>query len=120
MSCEINVAEETKILGLEIGKEDTNINHVKRKDPTKAYKSIVREGGYVGIQDQGKDDEIIVDTIIPKKIGEVFLPTTRNWKVYHSKRFNFKVIGLYPKIESGILKEIFTTDHIVGDGNCFF
>ncbi|XP_065316290.1 uncharacterized protein LOC135925052 isoform X2 [Gordionus sp. m RMFG-2023] len=122
MSCEINVAEETKILGLEIGKEDTNIIHVKRKDtfgedPTKAYKSIVREGGYVGIQDQ--DDEI-VDTIIPKKIGEVFLPTTRNWKVYHSKLFNFKVIGRYPKIESGILKEIFTTDHIVGDGNCFF
>ncbi|CAK9291934.1 unnamed protein product [Gordionus sp. m RMFG-2023] len=46
--------------------------------PIRAFKSIVREEGYIGVQDQ--DDEIIVEAI-PKKIGELFLRTTRNWRI---------------------------------------
>ncbi|CAK9293159.1 unnamed protein product [Gordionus sp. m RMFG-2023] len=82
MSCGIKVSGER----LEFRKVDTKIKRVKRKDtfgekPIIAIKSIVREEGYIGVQDQ--DDQIILEAIIPKKI------------------------------------EIFTTDHIVGDGNCF-
>ncbi|XP_065325439.1 uncharacterized protein LOC135932025 isoform X3 [Gordionus sp. m RMFG-2023] len=118
MSCGIKVSGER----LEFRKEDTKIKRVKRKDtfgeyPIIAIKSIVREEGYIGVQDQ--DDQIIVEAIIPKKIGELFLPQQGTGR-YITLNFNFKVIGCYPKIKCGILKEIFTTDHIVGDGNCFF
>ncbi|XP_065324877.1 uncharacterized protein LOC135931579 isoform X2 [Gordionus sp. m RMFG-2023] len=70
MSCGIKVSGER----LEFRKVDTKIKRVKRKDtfgekPIIAIKSIVREEGYIGVQDQ--DDQIILEAIIPKKIGEL-------------------------------------------------
>ncbi|XP_065324876.1 uncharacterized protein LOC135931579 isoform X1 [Gordionus sp. m RMFG-2023] len=71
MSCGIKVSGER----LEFRKVDTKIKRVKRKDtfgekPIIAIKSIVREEGYIGVQDQG-NDQIILEAIIPKKIGEL-------------------------------------------------
>ncbi|XP_065315623.1 uncharacterized protein LOC135924494 [Gordionus sp. m RMFG-2023] len=56
MSCGIKVSGER----LEFRKEDTKIKRVKRKDtfgedPIIAIKSIVREEGYICVQDQGSN-----------------------------------------------------------------
>ncbi|CAK9299540.1 unnamed protein product [Gordionus sp. m RMFG-2023] len=74
----------------------------------------------VGMQNK-KDGEIILDTVISKKEEtNLFLPTNRNWKIYHSERFHFAIKKRYPKYDKGVIGNDHSTERIIGDGNCLF
>ncbi|XP_065318817.1 uncharacterized protein LOC135926814 [Gordionus sp. m RMFG-2023] len=67
------------------------------------------------------DDEIILETVVSKKdVKNLFIPTNRNWKIYHSLRYNWDIKKRYPKFKNGIMSENFSTERIIGDGNCLF
>ncbi|CAK9302725.1 unnamed protein product [Gordionus sp. m RMFG-2023] len=67
------------------------------------------------------DDEIILETVVSKKdVKNLFIPTNRNWKIYHSLRYNRDIKKRYPKFKNGIMSENFSTERIIGDGNCLF
>ncbi|CAK9296942.1 unnamed protein product [Gordionus sp. m RMFG-2023] len=67
------------------------------------------------------DDEIILETLVSKKdVKNLFIPTNRNWKIYHSLRYNWDIKKRYPKFKNGIMSENFSTERIIGDGNCLF
>ncbi|XP_065320463.1 uncharacterized protein LOC135928060 [Gordionus sp. m RMFG-2023] len=67
------------------------------------------------------EDEIILETVVSKKdVKNLFIPTNRNWKIYHSLRYNWDIKKRYPKFKNGIMSENFSTERIIGDGNCLF
>ncbi|CAK9299914.1 unnamed protein product [Gordionus sp. m RMFG-2023] len=67
------------------------------------------------------DDEIILETVVSKKdVKNLFIPTNRNWKIYHSLRYNWDIKKRYPKFKNGIINENFSTERIIGDSNCLF
>ncbi|CAK9302239.1 unnamed protein product [Gordionus sp. m RMFG-2023] len=62
-----------------------------------------------------------VETVISKKNdANLFLPTNRIWKIYHSERFHFPIKKRYPKNDNGVMGDNFSTERIIGDGNCLF
>ncbi|XP_065324797.1 uncharacterized protein LOC135931534 [Gordionus sp. m RMFG-2023] len=68
-----------------------------------------------------KDNELTVETVISKKNdANLFLPTNRIWKIYHSERFHFPIKKRYPKNDNGVMGDNFSTERIIGDGNCLF
>ncbi|XP_065313032.1 uncharacterized protein LOC135922562 [Gordionus sp. m RMFG-2023] len=74
----------------------------------------------VDIQNK-KDGKIILETVISKKEdANLFLPTNRNWKIYHSECFHFAIKNRYPKYDKGVIGNNFSTERITGDGNCLF